>query len=238
VDRADSYVLCAVEVGLAHAHLLEEAERGRRLTELNSALTQAKAAAEAASTAKSQFLAIVSHEIRHVEATLAWLQLFSSRNCLVLTCAQDTDERDLWDDQGAQGFAHVERAARMRADRLIVGQGPVVAAQQHPRLLQDRSQQDRDLGTRRHHRQPSFAWCRLLILPGCAQSSPFDIRACTDNVMGLMVNYQAGKLESRVALSTLIDSRYVRSDAVVSRDDMRSLTPCALSPTNTGYPTQ
>lgn len=54
----------SVEIGLAHAHLLEEAERGRKLADANLSLQHAKAAAEAASMAKSQFLAVVSHEIR------------------------------------------------------------------------------------------------------------------------------------------------------------------------------
>lgn len=70
------YHLCSIlyiytaEVGLAHAHLLEEAEKGRRLTDQNIALSQAKAAAEAGSRAKSQFLAIVSHEIRYRTVSL------------------------------------------------------------------------------------------------------------------------------------------------------------------------
>ena len=55
-----------VEIGLAHALLLQEAARSRQLTSLNQDLTQAKAAAEAASKAKSQFLAVISHELRHV----------------------------------------------------------------------------------------------------------------------------------------------------------------------------
>jgi signal transduction histidine kinase len=55
---------------LAHAHLLQEAERGRQLTNLNLALTQAKAEAEAGSKAKSQFLAVVSHEIRYAHPPL------------------------------------------------------------------------------------------------------------------------------------------------------------------------
>jgi signal transduction histidine kinase len=57
-------VMPAVEIGLAHAHLLKEAERGRELTTRNEALNKAKEEAEEGFRAKSEFLAVVSHEIR------------------------------------------------------------------------------------------------------------------------------------------------------------------------------
>ncbi len=54
-----------VGIALAQARLLEQETRQRQqLTEQNLALEQAKQAAEAATQAKSEFLAIMSHEIR------------------------------------------------------------------------------------------------------------------------------------------------------------------------------
>ncbi len=51
-------------IGLAHARLLDEARDNRLLTWKNAALEQAHQAAVDASNAKSEFLALVSHEIR------------------------------------------------------------------------------------------------------------------------------------------------------------------------------
>jgi hypothetical protein len=84
----------AVEIGLAHAHLLQEAERGRQLANLNIALTQAKAEAEAGSKAKSQFLAVVSHEIRYAPALIAPLtHMEAVRTWLISTMMTATGRR-------------------------------------------------------------------------------------------------------------------------------------------------
>ena len=67
VDEIELLEAVADQVGiaLAQAHLLEQETRQReQLTEQNLALEQAKRVAEAATQAKSEFLATMSHEIR------------------------------------------------------------------------------------------------------------------------------------------------------------------------------
>jgi signal transduction histidine kinase len=54
----------AVAIGLEHAYLLCQANKGRKLAWRNLALERAKEKAEQNSQAKSEFLAVVSHEIR------------------------------------------------------------------------------------------------------------------------------------------------------------------------------
>lgn len=56
--------MCIVSIGLEHAHLLREAVKGRKLAWHNLALERAREKAEQSSKAKSEFLAVVSHEIR------------------------------------------------------------------------------------------------------------------------------------------------------------------------------
>lgn len=57
-------ILYTVAIGLEHAHLLREANKGRKLAIRNLCLERAKEKAEQSSQAKSDFLATVSHEIR------------------------------------------------------------------------------------------------------------------------------------------------------------------------------
>ncbi len=59
-------------IGLAHARLLDEARDNRLLTWKNAALAQAHQAAVDASNAKSEFLALVSHEIRQKLSSLSF----------------------------------------------------------------------------------------------------------------------------------------------------------------------
>lgn len=53
-----------VAIGLEHAHLLRQANKGRKFALRNLALERAREKAEQNSQAKSEFLAVVSHEIR------------------------------------------------------------------------------------------------------------------------------------------------------------------------------
>ncbi|ELR14948.1 twocomponent hybrid sensor and regulator kinase [Acanthamoeba castellanii str. Neff] len=57
-------VITQVAIGLEHAYLLCQANKGRKLAWRNLALERAKEKAEQNSQAKSEFLAVVSHEIR------------------------------------------------------------------------------------------------------------------------------------------------------------------------------
>jgi signal transduction histidine kinase len=59
----------AVEIGLSHARTFEEERKSKELAWRNAALEQEKTLAETASQAKSEFLAVMSHEIRYTILT-------------------------------------------------------------------------------------------------------------------------------------------------------------------------
>lgn len=148
-----------VAIGLAQARLLKEARDYRRLAWQNAELEQARNLAEAASQAKSSFLAVVSHEIRCPLYPSLPLHLPFLLLTLPSGPFQDADECYLRNDKSFEGSCFGQGRKGMCTDYFLEQQITSEPHQQHSRLFQDRGRQDRDSCTRFPTKR-----CHILIL--------------------------------------------------------------------------